>query len=156
MGDWKMTDRIIVATFDNANAAYDAASAIKDLKKAGVADFKLKAGTMVSKDQNGNISVLENKVRNPLGTEVGAVSGALIGLIGGPPGSVLGAALGGSLGLADDAVTGNFDEDFVERVSGDIRPGTTAIIVEADEGSTRPVDDIVTLGGGHVYRKAAH
>ena len=31
-----MTDRIIVATFDNTNAAYDAASAIKDLKKAGI------------------------------------------------------------------------------------------------------------------------
>jgi uncharacterized membrane protein len=156
MGDWKMTDRIIVATFDNANAAYDAASAIKDLKKAGVADFKLKAGTMVSKDQAGKISVLENKHRNLLGTEVGAVSGALIGLIGGPAGSILGAALGATAGLGDDAVTAGFDEDFVERVTSDIHPGTTAIIVEADEGSTRPVDEIVALGGGHVYRHAAH
>jgi uncharacterized membrane protein len=151
-----MTDRIIVATFDNANAAYDAASAIKDLKKAGVADFKLKAGTMVSKDRTGMISVLEDKNRNLLGTEVGAVSGALIGLIGGPAGSVLGAALGGTAGLADDAVTASLDEDFVESVSGDMGPGKTAIIVEADEGSTRPVDDIVALGGGHVYRQAAH
>jgi len=29
-----MTDRIIVATFNNTNAAYDAASAIKGLKDA--------------------------------------------------------------------------------------------------------------------------
>ena len=28
----------------------------------------------------------------------------------------------------------------------------TAIIVEANEGSTRAVDDIVAVGGGHVYR----
>jgi hypothetical protein len=34
-----MTDRIIVATFGNANAAYDAASAIKGLKTAGIAEF---------------------------------------------------------------------------------------------------------------------
>ena len=150
-----MTDRIIVATFDNANAAYDAASAIKDLKKAGVVDFKLKAGTMVSKDQNGKISVLENKDRNLLGTEVGAVSGALIGLIAGPPGWVVGTALGAIAGLSNDMVAAGFDKGFVERVTGDIHPGTTAIIVEADEGSTRPVDDIVALGGGHVYRHAA-
>jgi hypothetical protein len=63
-----MTDRIIVATFDNANAAYDAASAIKGLKTAGIADFKLKAGVMVSKDDRGNVSVLENKDRPLLGT----------------------------------------------------------------------------------------
>ena len=42
-----MTDRIIVATFNDTNAAYDAASAIKGLKDAGVADFKLKTGVMI-------------------------------------------------------------------------------------------------------------
>jgi hypothetical protein len=39
--------------------------------------------------------------------------------------------------------------------TSEMRPGMTAIIVEADEKSTRPVDDIVALGGGHVYRQAA-
>jgi len=150
-----MTDRIIVATFDDANAAYDAASAIKELKDAGVADFKLKAGVMVSKDDRGNVSVLEDKNRNLLGTMVGAVSGALVGLIGGAPGAVLGAGAGATAGLAGDAVAAGFDDDFVENVTGDMRPGTTAIIVEADEGSTRPVDDIVALRHGNVYRQAA-
>ena len=36
-----------------------------------------------------------------------------------------------------------------------MRPGMIAITVEANEGSTRAVDDIVALGGGHVYRQAA-
>jgi hypothetical protein len=31
----------------------------------------------------------------------------------------------------------------------------TAVIVEANEGSTRTVDDIVAVGGGHVYRQEA-
>jgi uncharacterized membrane protein len=150
-----MTDRIIVATFDSANAAYDAASAIKGLKTAGIADFKLKAGVMVSKDDRGNVSVLENKDRPLLGTAFGTVAGALIGLIGGGPGSALGATLGATAGLTGDAVMAGFDDDFIESVTGDIRPGTTAVIVEADEGSTRPVDDIVALGGGHVYRHTA-
>ena len=150
-----MTDRIIVATFDDANAAYDAASAIKELKDAGVADFKLKAGVMVSKDDKGNVSVLEDKNRSLLGTMVGAVSGAPVGLIGGAPGALLGAGAGATAGLTGDAVAAGFDDDFVENVTGDMRPGTTAIIVEADEGSTRPVDDIVALRHGNVYRQAA-
>src|SRR5262245_44645952 len=145
-----MTDRIIVATFDSTNAAYDAASAIKGLKERGIADFKLKAGVMVGKDDRGNLSVIESKGRGLLGTAVGTVSGALIGLIGGAPGSALGAALGATAGMGGDAVMAALDSDFVDQVTHDMRPGKTAIIVEADEGSTRPVDDIVAGGGGHV------
>src|ERR1700692_4867559 len=78
-----MTDRIIVATFNDANAAYDAASAIKGLKDAGVADFKLKTGVMIKKDDRGNVALLESKDRHLLGTAMGTVTGALIGLIGG-------------------------------------------------------------------------
>jgi len=150
-----MTDRIIVATFDSTNAAYDAASAIKDLKKIGAADFKLKTGVIVSKDDRGNLSVVESKDRHLLGTAVGTISGALIGLIGGAPGSAIGATLGATTGLTGDAIMAGLDDDFVDSVTRDMRPGTTAIIVEADEGSTRPVDDIVTRGGGRVYRQAA-
>jgi hypothetical protein len=47
------------------------------------------------------------------------------------------------------------DSDFIDNVTAEMRPGMTAIVVEADEGSTRAVDDIVTLGGGHVFRQAA-
>ena len=42
---------------------------------------------------------------------------------------------------------------LVESVTREMRPGMTAVIVEADERSTRPVDDIVALGKGHVYRQ---
>ena len=89
------------------------------------------------------------------GTGIGTVAGALIGLIGGAPGAAMGAALGATAGLTGDAVTGSLDEDFVDSVTHEMRPGMTALIVEADEKSTRPVDEIVKLGGGHVYRQAA-
>jgi hypothetical protein len=45
--------------------------------------------------------------------------------------------------------------DFVDSVTDGTRPGMTAIVVEADEGSTRAVDDIVAVGNGTVYRQAA-
>jgi uncharacterized membrane protein len=150
-----MTDRIIVATFNDSNAAYDAASALKGLKDLGATDFKLKTGVMIKKDDRGNISVLEAKERHLLGTAVGTATGALIGLIGGAPGAAVGAALGATTGLTGDAVMASLDDDFVDSVTTEMRPGMTALVVEADEKSTRPVDDIVALNGGHVYRQTA-
>lgn len=150
-----MSDQIIVATFNDTNAAYDAATAMKALKDKGVVDFKPKAGVMVKKDDKGNVSVLETKNRPLWGTGVGTITGALIGLIGGAPGAALGAALGATSGVTGDAVMASLDDDFVDSVTREMVPGMTALIVEADEKSTRPVDDIVAIGGGHVYRQAA-
>ena len=150
-----MSDQIIVATFKSSNAAYDAASALKALKNNGITDFKPKAGVMVKKDDRGNLSVLESKERPLWGTGIGTLGGALIGLIAGAPGAAVGAALGATSGLTGDAVMAALDSDFVDSVTTEMRPGMTALIVEADEKSTRPVDDIVKLSGGHVYRQAA-
>jgi uncharacterized membrane protein len=150
-----MSDQIIVATFNNTNAAYDAVSALKALKDKGAVDFKPKAGVMLKKDDKGNVSVLETKSRPLWGTGVGTLAGALVGLIAGAPGAAVGAALGATTGVTGDTVMAALDDDFVNSVTTEMVPGMTALIVEADEKSTRPVDDIVALGGGHVYRQAA-
>jgi uncharacterized membrane protein len=150
-----MSDTIIVATFDNTNDAYDAVSALKKLKDEKVVDFKPKAGVMLKKDDLGNLSLLESKDRPLFGTAVGATVGALIGLIAGAPGAALGAAFGATAGIGSDAVMAALDSDFVQSVTSELRPGMTAIIVEADEKSTRPVDDIVAQKKGHVHRQAA-
>jgi uncharacterized membrane protein len=150
-----MSEKIIVATFNDANGAYDAVSALKRLKEKGGTDFKLKAGVMLKKDERGNVSLLESKDRLPFGTAVGTAAGALIGLIGGAPGAAVGAALGATSGLVGDAIMDSLDTDFVDSVTTEMRPGMTAIIVEADEKSTRPVDDIVAKSGGQVYRQEA-
>lgn len=65
------------------------------------------------------------------GTGIGAVAVALIGLIGGAPGAALGAALGATTGLSGDAVISALDEDFVDSVTKDMRPGMTALIVRS-------------------------
>jgi uncharacterized membrane protein len=148
-------NRIIVATFNETNKAYNAVSALKNLEDTRMIDFKPKAGVMIKKDERGNVSLLESKDRPLWGMPVGTISGALIGLIGGAPGVALGAALGATSGPTADAINAALDSDFVDSVTRDMRPGMTAIIVEADEKSTRPVDDVVTAGGGHVYRQAA-
>ena len=67
-----MADTIIVATFDNSNAAYDAASALKKLKDQKIVDFKPQAGVMVKKDDLGNLSLLESKDRPFCGERLSA------------------------------------------------------------------------------------
>jgi hypothetical protein len=54
-----------------------------------------------------------------------------------------------------DVVISSLDEDFVESVTKEMHPEMTAIIVEADEKNSRPVDNIVAIGGGNVYRQVA-
>src|SRR5258707_8864261 len=147
-----MTDRLIVATFRDTNAAYDAASAIKNLKNSGLTEFKLKAGVMVQKDDRGNVSLIEDRNRPLVGTAVGTAAGALIGLLGGAPGVAVGAAIGATTGLSGDAVMAALDSDFVDSVTDRMRPRMTAIVVEADEGSTRAVHDIASPRRGHLYR----
>ena len=147
-----MTVRSIVSLFSNANSAYDAANAIRALKSSDLVEFSLKAGAMFRKDDKGNAIPLEEKDRPLWGTLAGGVAGALIGLLAGPAGAAAGAAIGASGGLAADAVGAAFDADFADNVATWVKPGETAVVVEADEGNTRLVDDIVRLNGGRVYR----
>ena len=153
-----MSVNTIVAVFPSANAAYDAAAAIKALADDKNIHFKLKAGAMFSKDEKGNVILLEEKDRPLWGTLAGGVAGALIGaLVGGPVGAAAGAATGGAAlgalgGMTTDAVSADIDASFATLVAKEVLPGQTAVVVEADEGSTEPVDLIVAVNGGRVYR----
>lgn len=155
-GEMNMVEKIIVAIFKDQGSASRAATAIKDLKDTGASKIKLKAGVMVQKDDQGTVSVLEEHA-NPLhGTKIGASVGALIGLIAGPLVASLGAAIGAGAGLIGDAVKWGLNSTFVNSVTSDMRPGTTALIVEADESDPREVNDIVAVGEGRVYRQPLH
>ncbi|ANY82019.1 hypothetical protein BB934_23770 [Microvirga ossetica] len=151
-----MVEKIIVAIFKDQGSASTAATAIKDLKDTGASKFKLKGGVMVQKDDQGTVSLLKEHA-NPLhSTKVGASVGALIGLIAGPLGAALGAALGAGAGVIGDAVKWGLSSNFVNSVTSDMHPGTTALIVEADESNPQEVNDIVALGGGRLYRQPLH
>ena len=128
------------------------AEQIRDLKRADSIDFTLRAGAMFRKDDKGNIVRLEEKDRPLWGTLWGGMAGALIGLLAGPAGMVAGATIGATGGLVGDVIGSGIAGEFVARIAREVSPGETAVVVEADEGGTRAVDDIVQLNGGTVYR----
>ena len=149
-----MVDNIIVATFSNVNAARNVANAINDLKNTGGTEFKLKSGILVTKDDQGEVSVLDADVHPFRGTKVGAVVGGLIGLIGGAPLAAVGALLGATLGAVNDSAMAVLKSFSVTSIKNDMKPGTTAVIIEASEASPTAIDDIVAQEGGRVFRKA--
>ena len=149
-----MADNIIVAAFSSVNAAHDAARAIKDLKDAGDTKFKLKSGVIVSKDEQGSVSVLESDVHPFHGTKVGVVVGGLIGLIGGVPLATVSALLGATVGAINDAGMAILGSASMTTIKSQMKPGMTAVIIEANEASPNAVDDIVAQGGGRVFRQA--
>ena len=150
-----MVDKLIVAVFDNVDAAYLAAKAIKVLKDASGAKFKLKSGILVTKDDRGDVSVLEAESHPFHGTKISAVVGGLIGLIGGPPLAALGALVGTTFGAINDSGKAILKSGSVAAIKDAMHPGTTAVIIEANEASPTAVDDIVAHGGGRVFRQAA-
>ena len=150
-----MVDKIIVAIFSNATAAYDAAKAIKNLKDTGDTKFKLKSGIIVTRDDRGDVSVVEAETHPFRGTKVGLVVGGLIGLMGGAPIAAVAALLGATVGAVNDsgmAILRSFKATSIEDA---MHPGDTAVIVEADEATPNAVDDIVAQGGGRIFREAA-
>jgi uncharacterized membrane protein len=136
--------------FGNQNQAYDAANEIKKLESAGV---RVDQAAIVTKDSKGNVRVPDTKGDEiPWGTLGGPIVGGLIGLIAGPTGAAVGAASGLFAGWTADLVRLGMDEEVVRSVAAEVNPGETAIVAEIEEGSTEPVDTIVTSHGGRIYR----
>jgi uncharacterized membrane protein len=147
-----MTRRAVTAVFKTQNEAYEAASDIEKLDK-DKDEVRVRQGSLVTKDLKGNVSVLDTKGNDvPWGTIGGPIVGGLIGLIGGPATAAVGAGAGLLTGWTGDLVHLGMDEDMVRSVSAEVNPGDSALIAEIDEGSTRPIDEIVARHHGRIYR----
>ncbi|MBF5011233.1 DUF1269 domain-containing protein [Burkholderia pseudomultivorans] len=149
-----MAKQLIVAVFDNATLARQAANDFDALAEKDEG-FGIENGVIVEKDAAGTLAVLDTEWRSFKGGLIGAIAGGLLGLLAGPLGVVTGMAAGAGAGVLADA-SGNalLDGTFVESVSARLVPGSVAVILEAKEATPFSVDNIVTGFGGRVVRKA--
>ena len=69
-------NKILTATFDSEQAAFEGLSALKDLHRDG--DITLYASSVIAKDSQGNVAVRQAADRGPVGTLVGLVTGGLV------------------------------------------------------------------------------
>lgn len=144
---------LLVATFDNKQAAEEA---LKALKKWGK-DNKLevvKAATL-KKDEKGHTSVDQDQdVSAGAGTLFGAVAGGLIGLLGGPGGAVVGAAAGAATGsMTAAAVNFGFSDEEIKTIKSSLRPNSSALITVVEDKYAESLDKELKQRSGRTWRR---
>ncbi|MGW8144030.1 MAG: DUF1269 domain-containing protein [Anaerolineales bacterium] len=126
-----MTDvplQIIVAAFQEEDAADQALRALKEAKKEKL--ISIDNAAVIRKDEKGKLHIKETAdMGGGKGAGVGALVGGAIGLIAGP----LGVAAGGALGAAVGGITaklydGGFKDERLEKIGASLQPETSAIV----------------------------
>lgn len=120
--------QIIVAAFQEEDAADEALKTLKEAKKEKL--ISIDNAAVIRKDDDGKLHIKETSdMGGGKGAGVGVLVGGAIGLIGGP----LGVAVGGALGAAVGGITaklydGGFKDDRLREIGSSLTPGTSAIV----------------------------
>jgi len=120
--------QIIVAAFQEEDAADEALKTLKEAKKEKL--ISIDNAAVIRKDDDGKLHIKETSdMGGGKGAGVGVLVGGAIGLIGGP----LGVAVGGALGAAVGGITaklydGGFKDDRLREIGISLTPGTSAIV----------------------------
>jgi uncharacterized membrane protein len=145
-----MTQKLIVATFDNLDVARRCARDLNNFVRDGDG-FKIESGVMAQKGADGKLVVLKQYTEPYWGTAIGAVTGSLIGLIGGPLGVVAGAAAGAGAALAGHTIEHALDKKMTAAIEGELQPGSVALILETKEPPEYAVENVVLGYGGKLF-----
>ena len=121
--------------------------------------LKLESDYMISLDQiavveqglDGKFRTKTNASPQAVGTTWGAFWGLMFGALFFVP--VFGMLLGGAMGLLSGAMAkSGMDREFLERVRGSIKPGTSALFMVIDKVTPDKVIDALRPYGGEVLR----
>jgi uncharacterized membrane protein len=119
--------QLIVAAFQDEDAASEALKALKQAKKDGL--IRIQDAAVIRKDEKGKLRIKETAdVGGGKGAAFGGVVGAAIGLVAGPA-LVVPAAVGALIGgLTAKLVDTGFSDERLKQIGEALEPGTSAII----------------------------
>lgn len=122
--------QVIVAAFQDENAANAALNELKDAKKQGL--IEIRDAAVLTKDAQGKLHIQDTKDWGfGKGAVAGGVVGVVAGLLAGPVGwGLLGGALIG--GVAAKMADGGFDNKRLEQIGASLKPGSSAIVAVID------------------------
>ena len=122
--------QVIVAAFQDEQAAGKALDELKQAKKDGL--IEIRDAAVLTKDPSGKLHVKDVKDWGfGKGALAGGVVGVVAGLLAGPVGwGLLGGALIG--GVAAKMADGGFDNKRLEQIGASLKPGSSAIIAVVD------------------------
>ena len=127
-------DSVLAVTFTEDSKAYEALSSLKELDDQGRLD--LTGAAVVAHSKDGHLETKDQMGDTDLeGTAVGGTVGSIIAILGGPLGVLLGGATGLWIGSPFDLEDSDDTESALGDISRAVRPGHTALILEATEQS---------------------
>lgn len=141
---------LIVASFNQEAEAVEASHKLNDLESLG--DITVYEMVVVKKNPDGEVVVLQADTSAGLTTLSGTAIGALVGVLAGPVGMLLGMFTGTLAGAALEADDYGFAEDFLTKVTGQLAPGTSAVIAEVEEDDPEFIDSTLSLMGAKLTR----
>ena len=129
---------LYVASYDDATAAEADFAALKEAQRAE--DFAVVGAVVASRDAAGEVTVDEHGVASPVGggAVLGAGAGIVVGLFA-PP-LLLATALGAGIGAGIGELKKRHEEELGVDVEEYLPPGTSAIIVVADDTYADRID----------------
>lgn len=146
--------QIIVAAFNDENAASEALEQLKEAKKEkliGIID-----AAIIRRDEQNKLHIKETAdMSGGKGAAVGGVLGGILGLIGGPAGIALGAAAGAAVGgVAAKAIDAGIPNERLEEIGEALKPGTSAIVAIIEHKWVQQAQDQLAQAGADVMTAA--
>jgi uncharacterized membrane protein len=141
-------DKMIVIVFDGEPAAYAGSRALKELHWEG--SITLYSGSVIVKESNGRIQLKQVVNLGQAGSVLGTATCALVGALADE--AVMGptAALGGQ---PPDLCSAGVSEEFLRDVARSLRPSKSAVVAEIEEDWITPLDSLMDMLGGMVFRR---
>ena len=143
-------EKMLVVVFEDESKAYEGSRALNQLDSEG--SITIHAETVVTKNNDGTVTVKQTEGDFPIRTISGTAIGSLIGLLGGPAGLAVGALTGTMAGNLADLFVAGVDSDFLSDVSNVLTPGKYAIVADISEEWVTPVDTKMEGLNGVVFR----
>ena len=129
---------LYIAAYDDADAAQGDFDALKELVRDGT--IFVDAAVLVSRDDDGKVSVKENAHEVAKGGMVGALGGLVLGLIF-PPGIIAAAVVGGAAGAGAGGLLSMHREHEIKKDVEDVLPpGSSGIVAIFDEVWVKQVE----------------
>jgi uncharacterized membrane protein len=141
---------LIVASFTNEDKAILASHKLVELESFG--DITVYEKVILKKDLSGNITALQTNSSEGLRTVSGMTLGTVIGAFAGPVGMLVGMLSGTLVGATLEMGYMDFSDDFTDKVSAKLRPGSVAVVAEVYEESPDFVDNAMESLSGSVLR----
>jgi uncharacterized membrane protein len=143
--------QFVVAVFESASRAQQGLRAFERLEAEG--SLTLYGRAVIDRDAYGNLAIEQWKDQGPLGLGVGALVGGLVEHFGGLRDSIVVWVASGAPGTWLDYLDTQANDEFLERIAGELASGSSAVIAEISEEGLTPLDRRVEKLGGKLMRQ---